>query len=213
MGQHLLLRKLLTLSKKRKGRTILTLPQIGIIGGTVTASPTITKTTTGTTSTTTGNGVTTPLPTQSGMVSNCGKFYKTHQGQGCSDVINENGITLSDFYAWNKGIGETCGNMWSDTYYCVGLIGQTATKPTTTKTTTTSTTTKGNGVATPTPTQPNGMTPNCDKFYLVGSGELCSNVLSKNGLTMAQFYALNPGVLDDCRGMWGGVYVCVHAFK
>jgi len=197
------------------------LPQIGIIGGTTstTVASTGTKTTTGTTTTTTGNGVTTPLPTQSGMVTNCAKFYKTKQGQGCFDVTNENGITLPDFYAWNKGIGETCSNMWADTWYCVGLIGQTTTKPPTTasptKTTTTSstTTTKGNGISTPTPTQPGGMTPNCDKFYLVSNGESCSDLLKKNGLTMAQFYALNPGVLDDCRGMWGGVYVCVHAFK
>jgi hypothetical protein len=151
------------------------------------------------------------------MVTNCNKFYKTKQGQGCADVINENAITLSDFYAWNKGVGETCTNMWADTWYCVGLIGQITTKPPTTSptrtTTTSTTTTRGNGISTPTPTQPGGMTPNCDRFYFVNTSELCSTVLSKNGLTMAQFYALNPGVLDDCRGMWAGVYVCVHSFR
>ncbi|KAK4441909.1 hypothetical protein QBC34DRAFT_314201 [Podospora aff. communis PSN243] len=196
---------------------------IGIIGGT-TASPTITtsttRSTTSTRSTTTGNGVTTPLPTQSGMVTNCNKFYKTQPGQSCADVINANSITLANFYAWNTGIGQTCNNMWADTWYCVGLIGQTTTttrststtRTTTTSTRTSTTTSRGNGVATPTPTQP-GMISNCDRFYFVTNGELCSTVLSKNGLTMAQFFALNPGVQSDCRGLWAGVYVCTRALR
>lgn len=39
-------------------------------------SGTIPTTTTTTTTTTTGNGITTPTPTQPGMVDNCNKFYK-----------------------------------------------------------------------------------------------------------------------------------------
>jgi hypothetical protein len=77
-------------------------------------------------------------------------------------------------------------------------------------TTTTATTTAGNGIATPTPIQ-EGMVGNCNKFFFVDMGLTCAAVLSKNGLTIAQLFAMNPSVNSDCTGMWANVYVCVGA--
>ena len=59
----------------------------------------------------------------------------------------------------------------------------------------------------PLPTQP-GMVENCDDFYLVQAGETCDGILSKKGITLAQFTTWNKEVGSDCTGMWADVYVC-----
>jgi len=43
------------------------------------------------------NGITTPTPTQPGMVGNCNRFHFVEQGQDCVSIINKYGIALSDF--------------------------------------------------------------------------------------------------------------------
>jgi hypothetical protein len=124
---------------------------VGILG-TTTNTPT---------ATTTGNGISTPTPTQSGMVSNYNTFYHAESGDNCSGIVSANGITLDNFYAWNPAVGSTCATLGAGYYVCVNIVGGT----TATKTTlTTSTTTAGNGIVTPTPTQPN-MATNCDQFH------------------------------------------------
>lgn len=77
------------------------------------------------------------------------------------------------------------------------------------KSTTAATTTKpGNGVETPQPTQP-GMVTNCAKFHWIAKGVTCSQVISYQRITLADFVAWNPTVLNDCSGMWAEVNVCV----
>ena len=56
-----------------------------------------------------------------------------------------------------------------------------------------SSTTQGNGIATPSPTQP-GMVKNCDHFHLVQSGQSCASI----------------GVNAQCSGMWANTHVCVR---
>lgn len=88
---------------------------------------------------------------------------------------------------------------------CSGVIGQTTTtKPLTTTTT-------GNGISTPTPTQP-GMTPSCDRFYFVQSGDGCAAIANKYNISLNQFYAWNTGVGSSCESLWANtLYVCMHS--
>jgi len=131
------------------------------------------------------------------MVSNCDAFYFVKQGESCTDVLAKNSISLDQFYAWNPSVGSNCAGLWAEVNVCVSIIGHT---PTTTK--------PGNGIATPTPVQPN-MVDNCDKFYFVKKGEGCNDILSKNGITLDQFYKWNPSVGSNCAGLWAEVNVCV----
>jgi hypothetical protein len=82
---------------------------MNIIGGT-----TLQPSTTPNTTTTPGNGISTPLPTQTGIVSNCDAFYKVIQGDNCASIAAANGITLQSFYDWNAGVGTTCSALWLD---------------------------------------------------------------------------------------------------
>ncbi|KAK1756638.1 hypothetical protein QBC47DRAFT_298828 [Echria macrotheca] len=167
----------------------------------------------------TSKGITTPLPTQPGMTSNCNKFYKPATDEDCSYILSSQGISMADFYEWNKGVGMNCETMWADTYQCVGVIGgesipRTTSRPTPTtpQTATTTMSRSGNGISTPQPTQP-GISPNCDKFYKVQQGEGCWDITVKFGISLDDFYAWNAGVGSNCEKMWANTYQCVHVFK
>ncbi|KAF2010443.1 carbohydrate-binding module family 50 protein [Aaosphaeria arxii CBS 175.79] len=167
---------------------------VGVIGGTTTTvAPTPT------------NGISTPLPTQSGLVDNCDKFYRARPGETCADIVRKiagNGITLADFLRWNPGVGPECRSMLADTYQCVRVIG--FTRP--------PTTTTGNGVTTPLPTQ-TGMVGNCNKFEFVDAGEDCGTISQKYGISLEDFKKWNSGAtINGCTEMWANTYVCVGIF-
>ena len=171
---------------------------IGIIG-----QATTTTTTTSTTSSTSNNGISTPTPIQTGMVSNCNSFYLVKSGDSCSAVAASYSISLSTFYAWNPAVGSSCQHLDIEDYVCVGIVGYTATT-----TTTSTSTTPTNGITTPTPTE-SGMTNNCDEFHLVQSGDTCSVLASQNGIPLSLFYSWNPAVGSNCAYLDTGYYVCI----
>ncbi|KAF5482996.1 LysM domain-containing protein [Colletotrichum siamense] len=180
-------------------------PPVSTAGPSTTSTiKTTSTTTTPPTTTSTGNGISTPQPTQAQIVSNCNKFYFVKSGESCSTVASSNGITLAQFLEWNPSAGSTCAGLWANAYACVGIIGG-ATITSSPPTTTTST---GNGIATPTPTQPN-MVGNCDSFYFVKSGDTCAAIASKSGISVSQFVDWNPSVGSSCGGLWLDAYVCI----
>ncbi|KAF2027753.1 hypothetical protein EK21DRAFT_71272, partial [Setomelanomma holmii] len=72
----------------------------------------------------------------------------------------------------------------------------------------TTTTSAGNGVTNPQPTQPR-MVSNCNKFHWIAKGVVCSQVISYEKITLADFVKWNNGVGSDCKSMWAMSYVCV----
>ncbi|CCC12068.1 hypothetical protein SMACR_02289 [Sordaria macrospora] len=179
---------------------------VGVVG----SSTTLTTTTKAATTTSSGNGITTPTPTQAGMVSNCDRFHLVKSGDQCGTIASTYGITLANFYGWNPAVGTSCESLWLDTYVCVRTIGFVPPKTTTTTTTTTkkTTTTSAGGVATPTPTQP-GMVSGCKKFHKVASGDQCGTIATRYSISLASFYSWNPAVGSSCQTLWLDYYVCV----
>ncbi|KXJ84880.1 hypothetical protein Micbo1qcDRAFT_154597 [Microdochium bolleyi] len=174
-------------------------------------TPTRPPTTTIAQLTPTGNGVTTPLPIQTGMTTNCQRFYKVQKGDTCDAIITAAGISGASFYAWNAAVKNDCSGLWSDTYCCIGTnAGPSITLKPPTPTTTTTTTTKpaGNGVATPTPIQ-TGMVTNCRIFHFVKSGETCATIASARAITVQNFVRWNPAIGPSCTRMWANTWACV----
>ncbi|KAJ4248492.1 hypothetical protein NW762_012830 [Fusarium torreyae] len=58
-----------------------------------------------------GNGVTTPTPTQAGMVKNCSKFHFIGTTTTCQGVLKYDKITLAQFVKWNPAIGKDCSGL------------------------------------------------------------------------------------------------------
>ncbi len=139
------------------------------------------ETTTAATATTTsapGNGISTPQPVQTGMVTNCNKFYFVKPDDGCRDIAATQGIVLSDFYAWNPAVKIDCSGLWAKVNVCVGIIGG----PTATTTPLSTMTTPTNGVSTPTPTQA-GIVSNCASFYHAKENDGCRDVATAYGIS------------------------------
>ncbi|KAF2711237.1 carbohydrate-binding module family 50 protein [Pleomassaria siparia CBS 279.74] len=180
------------------------------IPGRPTARPSSSSLPPTTTLTTPTNGITTPLPTQPGMVANCDAFYFVPKNQGCQAIADQNFITLSQFLTWNPNIGgSACGGLWAEVYVCVSIIGHTPSKPaSTTKRSTATPTPTGCTVAHPEPTQP-GSICKCKRWYLPVANEYCADIEKRFGITAAQFNAWNPSIGTTCGGLWKDVYVCV----
>ncbi|KAK3897106.1 hypothetical protein C8A05DRAFT_20062 [Staphylotrichum tortipilum] len=68
-----------------------------------TTSPTSTTTTSTTAATTTapGNGMSTPVPTQTGMVGSCNKFQFVNMNQTCATIAALYSISVAQFIQWN----------------------------------------------------------------------------------------------------------------
>ncbi|KAJ5622273.1 hypothetical protein N7528_005505 [Penicillium herquei] len=155
-------------------------------------------------STTTGDGVSTPSPVQTGIVATCDSFYLVVSGDSCATIASNEGISLTDFYAWNPAVGSSCAYLDLGDYVCVGVIGATTvtTTPSVTATSTSS------GITTPSPVQ-TGMVSGCDAFYYVVSGDGCSSIATAEGVTVAELEEWNPAIGTDCTDLWLDTYICV----
>jgi intracellular sulfur oxidation DsrE/DsrF family protein len=167
-----------------------------IAGPTPTPTPTPTPAPTATKG---NNGVETPLPTQSGMVSNCAGFHYIGPNTVCQQVLDYQKISLADLYRWNPSVNADCSGLQKLVNVCVRVVA--GTTPTTT-------TSAGNGVQTPQPTQPSMVT-NCAKFHYIGPNTVCQQVLDYQKISLADLYRWNPSVNADCTGLQKLVNVCV----
>lgn len=167
---------------------------IGLIGGVVT---TTTKA-----PTTTGNGITTPTPFQSGMVTNCNSFHLVVSGDTCAAVAAAAGVSVANIEAWNPAVGSSCEFLDLGDFVCIDVIGVTPT------TSTKPTTTVGNGISTPTPFE-QGMVSDCNKFHFVVSGDQCGIIATNADITLAEFISWNPAVGSSCSFLDLGEWVCI----
>jgi len=144
----------------------------------------------------------TAAPTQSGIASNCDRFYTVQSGDSCQAIVDDydGEFTLAQFYSWNPAVGSNCQYLDVGYAVCVGVPGTPTTPPTST---TTSATPTG-----PSPQEPS-TDPNCKTYHQVGTDDSCYNIEQEYGITAAQFNDWNPNVGSDCAHLWSGYYVCV----
>ncbi|KAF2207641.1 carbohydrate-binding module family 50 protein [Cercospora zeae-maydis SCOH1-5] len=161
-----------------------------------------------TTTSTTPTGPTKPSPTQGGLTADCQRFYLVENGDFCQKIVDQFGtFSISQFYSWNPAVGSSCGGLQAGYYVCVGVTGTPTSPPTSSSTTAAPTTT--NDPSKPQPTQ-GGLTPDCQSFYLVQSGDFCQGIVDQYGtFSLSQFYSWNPAIGNSCGGLQAGYYVCV----
>ncbi|OAQ69980.1 lysM domain-containing protein [Pochonia chlamydosporia 170] len=116
------------------------------------------------------------------MVDNCNKFYFVRPSDSCAGVAVANEISLTRLVTWNPKAGQDGIGLWTNTYACVSVI---AVNPTPAV--------PGNGIATPTPTQP-GMIRDCNKFYKIIKGDTWDSITSKTGIPLDDFARLNTEI-------------------
>lgn len=171
--------------------------------------PTTTTTEPGPTATA---AVPTPSPVHAGSAPNCNKWAEAGDGDYCWKMADDAGIALSDFYAWNAVLagGDGCNMIWPGYFYCVG-VGSAS--PTATTAAPPPTTTAPAAPPKPTQTQA-GIPANCAQFARAPvSGASCWQLANDNGLTLDQFYRLNPVVGPEGENcgtqIWPEYYYCI----
>lgn len=125
----------------------------------------------------------TEAPTAStapGSAPSCTAWYSTTPDDSCDTIVSMFGrFSQADFVSWNPSLDSTCSNLKPSLYYCVAVPGT----PSTRTAAYPSTTTTSSGPAVPT---------GCTSTWLVGVDETCDDVADVNGLSLAEFVALNP---------------------
>jgi LysM repeat protein len=145
-------------------------------------------------------------PTQTGTASNCNLWYDVVSGDSCTTVEQKFGITHTQFISWNPAVSSDCSaNFWIGNSYCVG-VGAGVSSTTTTRT--------ASGLPAPDKPTQTGTASNCNLWYDVVSGDSCTTVEQKFGITHAQFIAWNPAISSDCSvNFWIGNSYCVGTGK
>lgn len=142
-------------------------------------------------------------PTQSGITAGCKQYYTVKSGDSCAGVESTFGISFAQLYAWNPAIGSNCQYLVVGDAVCVSELRATSTS--TPKVLSSSTSTK---VAPPRPTQ-SGTAANCNRYYVVQSGDSCAGVESKYSITFNQLYTWNPSIGSNCQYLGVGNAYCV----
>lgn len=147
----------------------------------------------------------TGAPTQTGIASNCARYYTVQSGDSCQGIVDKyaGAFTLSDFYAWNPAVGSGCSSLWVGYAVCVGLPSTPTAPPSSSSVASSST----SGAA---PTQ-TGIVSNCARYYTVQAGDSCQGIVDKYAgeFTLSDFYGWNPAVGSGCSSLWVGYAVCV----
>lgn len=53
--------------------------------------------------------------------SDCKKYHKVTDGEGCPQIEKQAGITFAQFRKWNPTIDAKCSNLWKGYYVCTGV--------------------------------------------------------------------------------------------
>ncbi|KAK0383858.1 hypothetical protein NLU13_7950 [Sarocladium strictum] len=167
------------------------------------ASPTYTPITAATTTST--SSITTPTPTQDGMVHYCNKFYKVESSDNYYNIAQNHNISLNDLYLWNPALQGDCSELFPNYYICTAVNTSSGT-PTTAAITITTTTSSSN--STPSPVQ-DGIVKDYSRFYKVKSGDGCYNIAQSNNIALNDLYSWNPALNDDCSRLFPNYYICV----
>ncbi|KAH8744381.1 LysM domain-containing protein [Diaporthe sp. PMI_573] len=130
-----------------------------------------------------------PLPTVTerpttsmapGSVASCTAWYSSTPDDTCDTIASVFGrFSQADFVSWNPSLDSACSNLQPSLYYCVAVPGTPSTRTAAYPSTTT---------ASSAPALPTG----CTSTWLVGTDDSCADVADVNGLSLAEFVALNP---------------------
>ncbi|KZV98835.1 hypothetical protein EXIGLDRAFT_273250 [Exidia glandulosa HHB12029] len=124
----------------------------------------------------------------------CTDYYTVQPGDTCTVIEARKGITLAQFLAWNPEINSQCSNIQGGVQYCVA-------GPATTTTPAPPAAPTGSGTISP--------AQGCKKYYTVVSGDNCSVIEAKFGITLTAFIKWNPEINAACTNLQLGVQYCV----
>ncbi|EFQ32525.1 LysM domain-containing protein [Colletotrichum graminicola] len=154
----------------------------------------------------------TPAPLASGTLRDCASYFLGDDWQldvtdtdyisRCQLIAEIWGVALEDLGIWNPSLGDVSAagcTFNSGVRYCGrSHVDGNYEQP--------------GGLTEPLFPSREGEDEDCTGWVSVGDGgtPTCQDILAKYGLTIAQFYDMNPSVGEDCSGMWAGYFYCIQ---
>ncbi|KAF7535268.1 hypothetical protein G7054_g5512 [Neopestalotiopsis clavispora] len=134
--------------------------------------------------------------------------YLVQTNDTCDSILESlvMDVALQYFLSWNNNINSVCSNLASlvGTYVCISPLGTTSIptsfglRPATT------------AVAVPTNAVTTSNT-DCGYWYTIQDEDTCVDVANTYGISLDDFYFLNPQLNGTCGSLWVGNAYCVEA--
>jgi hypothetical protein len=159
-------------------------------------TPSQTTRTISTTTSTPSNGIYTPMPIQSGMVTNYNKSHPIKTITSYEGITDYNKISISNFFKWNPRVNSDYSNLSLGANTCGGIIGSIS-QPISTKQLTTTT---SNGISTP-PSIQSGMVSNCNKFHIIKTTTTCQGTVDYDKITITNLLKWNTSIDTKCNNL------------
>jgi LysM repeat protein len=137
-------------------------------------------------------------------------IYKVRQGDTCLSIIAQHApdYSIRQLRSWNLGINNVCSNLGDmvGQSVCIGppAVIASAAPPSSTPT--------GSPVTTPVAAPTNaagGSNSNCGLWYTTVSGDICGSISGQYGISLKNFYFLNPAVDSNCSNLQIQTAYCV----
>jgi hypothetical protein len=124
----------------------------------------------------------------------CDYYMEVEANDTCTSLESTFSIPASSFNFWNSNPTTPCPSLIPGTFVCILVNNATDALP-------------------PTPSNAaSGSAPSgCAKWYTIVTNDNCGTVSTKNGITSAQFLALNPELNAQCTNLGLGQAYCVQA--
>ncbi|KAH6655548.1 hypothetical protein BKA67DRAFT_657480 [Truncatella angustata] len=135
--------------------------------------------------------------------------YTVQEGDTCVSVSNVAQITVVQLVTWNPSIDPLCMNWNSKVGHVICLsspFGYVFPNETINDDSGYAPITTAAPVPTDAMTESNHY---CGTWYLVQKDEYCQLIATKNGITLSDFYFLNPEIDSNCTNLWADASYCV----
>lgn len=137
--------------------------------------------------------------------------YTVQANETCNGIVeaNQNRFTVQQMISWNPDVNRDCSNLdqLEGSQICLSLPGgsnESIASPTVNPTYITSPATVPSNVV-------SGTNVRCARYYEVVAGDTCSSITIMLGISLADFYFLNPEVNNpNCTNLYLGYSYCVQ---
>lgn len=131
----------------------------------------------------------------------CTRGYVVQPSDTCFGIAQGQGTSVQQLLAWNTPtINDACSNLQAGDVLCTAAMPMPAPAPPPPPR-------PSPQQPPPSPSPPPGL--GCNETYTVKPGEFCFQIAVGQGLSLARFLELNPGLPADCSGLLAGQTVCV----
>ena len=131
--------------------------------------------------------------------------YTVQKNDTCWGITqaNNNAMSIAQLVSWNANLNRDCSNIeqYVGMQICISFPGDVGSAPVTRPST----------VKAPVPANVADATNrNCSRYYTIATGDYCSYVTLQEGISLLDFYFLNPGVNSTtCNNLLLGIAYCV----